>query len=160
MAWSVTTLAWGVIEFKDAYVDSGEYSNVLNSLKWVTDYFIKAHPSKYEFYGQVRLQRYEQAWFCDCSCCLCRRFNLGWRRQRRSFVLGPTGANVDETAELQNQSQQSRFRSGGWDCCCHGRLLGHLPWDRQLLRRSASTTREGPLWVCRSIQASFGRFRF
>ncbi|CAK8692882.1 unnamed protein product [Clavelina lepadiformis] len=53
MAWSVTTLAWGVIEFKDAYVDSGEYGNVLNSLKWVTDYFIKAHPSKYEFYGQV-----------------------------------------------------------------------------------------------------------
>ena len=53
MAWSVTTLAWGVIEFRDAYVDAGEYENVLDSLKWVTDYFIKAHPSKYVLYGQV-----------------------------------------------------------------------------------------------------------
>ena len=54
MAWSVTTLAWGVIEFRDAYVEAGEFRNVLNSLKWVTDYFIKAHTSKYELYGQVR----------------------------------------------------------------------------------------------------------
>ena len=54
MAWAVTTLAWGVIEFKEAYVDIGEYQNVLDSLKWVTDYFIKAHPSKYVLYGQVR----------------------------------------------------------------------------------------------------------
>ena len=53
MAWSATTLAWGVIEFKEAYVDSGEYQNVLHSLKWATDYFIKAHTSKYELYGQV-----------------------------------------------------------------------------------------------------------
>ena len=60
MAWSVTTLAWGVIEFRDAYMDAGEYENVLDSLKWVTDYFIKAHPSKYVLYGQVVYK------FCYC----------------------------------------------------------------------------------------------
>jgi len=53
MAWTATTLAWGVIEFRDAYVDAGEFQHVLNSLKWATDYFIKAHTSKYELYGQV-----------------------------------------------------------------------------------------------------------
>ena len=53
MAWSATTLAWGAIEFRDAYLDAGELRNVLNSLKWATDYFIKAHTAKYELYGQV-----------------------------------------------------------------------------------------------------------
>ncbi|XP_078488276.1 uncharacterized protein LOC100175432 [Ciona intestinalis] len=53
LAWSVTTLAWGVIEFKDAYVDANEYRRVLDSLKWVADYFVKAHTSRYELYGQV-----------------------------------------------------------------------------------------------------------
>uniref|UniRef100_H2YUQ7 Endoglucanase n=1 Tax=Ciona savignyi TaxID=51511 RepID=H2YUQ7_CIOSA len=53
MAYSVTVLAWGVIEFKDAYVDANQYNHVLNSLKWVADYFVKAHTSRYELYGQV-----------------------------------------------------------------------------------------------------------
>lgn len=53
LAWTITTLAWGVIEFKEAYVAAREFTNMLNLLKWVTDYFIKAHTSKYEFYGQV-----------------------------------------------------------------------------------------------------------
>ncbi|XP_077969953.1 uncharacterized protein LOC144424482 [Styela clava] len=53
MAWSATTLAWGAIEFKDAYKDANEYKNMLSSLKWVSDFLVKAHSSKYELYGQV-----------------------------------------------------------------------------------------------------------
>ncbi|RMX51380.1 hypothetical protein pdam_00011347, partial [Pocillopora damicornis] len=53
MASSVTVLAWGIVEYKEAYVAAGQYSNVLNSIKWATDYFIKAHTKKEEFYGQV-----------------------------------------------------------------------------------------------------------
>ena len=53
MASSVTVLAWGLVEYRDAYKAAGELDNALDSIKWVTDYFIKAHTAKFEFYGQV-----------------------------------------------------------------------------------------------------------
>ncbi|GAB5037246.1 beta-endoglucanase [Nannochloropsis oceanica] len=53
MAWSATTLAWGVHEFYSAWQDAGELENVLDSLKWVTDYLIKCHPDKDTYYVQV-----------------------------------------------------------------------------------------------------------
>jgi len=53
MASSVTVLAWGMMMFKDAYESAEEWQNALDMLKWATDYFLKAHTSKYEFYGQV-----------------------------------------------------------------------------------------------------------
>lgn len=53
MASSVTVLAWGLVQYKKAYQAAGQYSTALNSIKWATDYFIKAHTKKEEFYGQV-----------------------------------------------------------------------------------------------------------
>ena len=55
MASSVTVLAWGLVEYKQAYVAAGQYNQVLKSIKWATDYFIKAHVKKDEFYGQVSM---------------------------------------------------------------------------------------------------------
>ena len=53
MASSVTVLAWGLVEYKKAYQAAGQYDKALYSIKWATDYFIKAHTKKEEFYGQV-----------------------------------------------------------------------------------------------------------
>uniref|UniRef100_H2YMU1 Endoglucanase n=1 Tax=Ciona savignyi TaxID=51511 RepID=H2YMU1_CIOSA len=53
MAFTATTLAWGMIEFKDAYLASGELNRALDMLKWATDYFVKAHTAPNEFYAQV-----------------------------------------------------------------------------------------------------------
>ena len=53
MASSVTMLAWGLIEYENAYVDADEYDNALDSIRWATDYFIKCHVSLNEFYAQV-----------------------------------------------------------------------------------------------------------
>ena len=53
MAFTITTVAWGLVEFTDAYQQSGEFDRALQMIKWGTDYFINAHPSKYEFYAQV-----------------------------------------------------------------------------------------------------------
>ena len=53
MASSVTVLAWGIVEYKKAYLEADQYIEALNSIKWATDYFIKAHTKKQEFYGQV-----------------------------------------------------------------------------------------------------------
>ncbi len=43
MSFSVTTLAWGVLEYWDAYVTAGELDNVVDSIKWPLDYLIKCH---------------------------------------------------------------------------------------------------------------------
>ena len=53
MAWSVTTLAWGLIEFKSGYETAGEYNEAVDQIMWVTDYFVKCHTAPNEFWGQV-----------------------------------------------------------------------------------------------------------
>jgi len=53
MAYSVTVLAWGAIEYKDAYQQSGQLEIIKRNLKYVTDYFIKCHTGPNELYGQV-----------------------------------------------------------------------------------------------------------
>ncbi len=53
MAQSATLLAWGLIEYEAAYRGMGELDNMRDSLKWATDYFIKAHSGPNEFYAQV-----------------------------------------------------------------------------------------------------------
>ncbi|XP_018568194.1 uncharacterized protein LOC108908596 isoform X2 [Anoplophora glabripennis] len=53
MAFATTILSWGVIKYKDAYQAADQYTEVLDAIKWSTDYFIKCHVSKNELYGQV-----------------------------------------------------------------------------------------------------------
>jgi hypothetical protein len=64
MAASTTVLAWGAIEYEDAYQKSGQYNYMLDNLRWVNDYFIKAHPSPKCLMGS------------------------GWKRERRPRVVG------------------------------------------------------------------------
>lgn len=53
MAFSATLLAWGGIEQKSAYAASGQLQYLKDNLRFVNDYFIKAHPSANVLYGQV-----------------------------------------------------------------------------------------------------------
>ncbi|MEL7034214.1 MAG: glycoside hydrolase family 9 protein [Cyanobacteria bacterium J06592_8] len=57
MASSMTLLSWGVMEYKDAYRQSGQLDEALDAIKWGTDYILKAHVSEngstQAFYGQV-----------------------------------------------------------------------------------------------------------
>ncbi len=55
MASTTTLLAWSVVDYRDAYAGSGQLQHMLNNLRYVNDYFINAHPSPNEFYGQVGL---------------------------------------------------------------------------------------------------------
>jgi hypothetical protein len=52
-AMATTALLWGVLEFKAGYEAAGEYLNVLDSLRWPLDYFMKCHVTTNQFYGQV-----------------------------------------------------------------------------------------------------------
>lgn len=51
--YTASLLAFGAIEYKDAYVESGQMKWLQNQLRWVNDYFIKCHSSENVFWAQV-----------------------------------------------------------------------------------------------------------
>lgn len=53
MAFTVTMLAWSVVEFGPQLEARNELWNALAAIKWGTDYLIKAHPEPNVLYGQV-----------------------------------------------------------------------------------------------------------
>jgi hypothetical protein len=63
MAFSATMLAWGAVDYRAAYSSSGQLTPLLNNLRWVNDYFIKAHPSANVLYGQVGNGGQDHAWW-------------------------------------------------------------------------------------------------
>jgi len=63
MAASVTLLAMSGVEYRSAYAQSGQLTHLLNNLRFVNDYFIKAHPSANELYGQIGQGGIDHAWW-------------------------------------------------------------------------------------------------
>ncbi|XWS51827.1 hypothetical protein CRYUN_Cryun11dG0015800 [Craigia yunnanensis] len=53
MAFTITMLSWGVIEYGDEIAGAGEYSHALEAIKWGTDYFIKAHTHPNVLWAEV-----------------------------------------------------------------------------------------------------------
>ncbi|KAK5784315.1 endoglucanase 11-like [Gossypium arboreum] len=53
MAFTVTMLSWGIIEFHDEIAIAGELEHALEAIKWGTDYFIKAHTSPNVLWAEV-----------------------------------------------------------------------------------------------------------
>ncbi|MBT2288849.1 glycoside hydrolase family 9 protein [Paenibacillus albidus] len=53
MAYTSTMLAWSVYEYKEGYEQSGQLEEILDNIRWATDYFIKAHTAPNELWGQV-----------------------------------------------------------------------------------------------------------
>lgn len=53
MAFTVTMMAWGVMEYGKQMAANGELGHAMNAIKWGTDYLIKAHPEPYVLYGEV-----------------------------------------------------------------------------------------------------------
>ena len=53
MASSAAMLAWGGVEYRQAYQTSGQLQNLLNNLRVANDYFIKAHTAPNELWGQI-----------------------------------------------------------------------------------------------------------
>jgi len=63
MAASTTLLAWGILEYRDAYANSGQLDYALENIRWTTDYFLKAHTAPNELYGQVGNGSADHAWW-------------------------------------------------------------------------------------------------
>jgi endoglucanase len=63
MAASATLLAWGGVEYREAYAGAGQLDALLDNLRFVNDYFIRAHTAPNELYGQVGLTGSDHAWW-------------------------------------------------------------------------------------------------
>jgi len=61
MAFSVTELAWSLLQFKDAYADAGQLDLMIDSIRWPLDYLLRCHVSPNVLYGQVLIR----ALFCS-----------------------------------------------------------------------------------------------
>ncbi|RDX62543.1 Endoglucanase 11, partial [Mucuna pruriens] len=53
MAFTITMLSWGAIEYRQQIEDAGELKHTLEAIKWGTDYFIKAHTSPNVLWAEV-----------------------------------------------------------------------------------------------------------
>ncbi|KAH0990775.1 hypothetical protein GBA52_002258 [Prunus armeniaca] len=53
MAFTVTMLSWGAIEFRKEITDLAQMGQTLWAIRWGTDYFMKAHPQPNVLWGQV-----------------------------------------------------------------------------------------------------------
>ncbi|KAK7850745.1 endoglucanase 11 [Quercus suber] len=53
MAFTITMLSWGVIEYEEEIVGAGEFGHALEAIKWGTDYFIKAHTQPNVLWAEV-----------------------------------------------------------------------------------------------------------
>ena len=53
LTWTLTTLAWGGIQYRQSYESAGELDNLKAALRHGTDYLLACHPEKFKLYGQV-----------------------------------------------------------------------------------------------------------
>lgn len=53
MAFTATVLAWSILEYDQHMEEVKELKHAQESLKWITDYLINAHPSDNVLYIQV-----------------------------------------------------------------------------------------------------------
>lgn len=63
MAAATTLIAWGGVDYRQAYEDSGQLEHLLNNLRFVNNYFINAHPSPNVLYGQVGIGSQDHAFW-------------------------------------------------------------------------------------------------
>ncbi|XP_076803960.1 uncharacterized protein LOC143448219 isoform X1 [Clavelina lepadiformis] len=90
MAFAITQLAWGALEFAGGYQKAGETVNLLKAIKWGTDYFVKAHVEENVLFGMVGDPSIGHGLWEG-------GFNMNWRRP--AFKLTSTDPGSDLAAE-------------------------------------------------------------
>ena len=58
-----TVLNWGIVDFREGYRSANQLNYAYDAVRWALDWLIKAHPSPYEFYGQVADADIDHAWW-------------------------------------------------------------------------------------------------
>ena len=53
MSATVTILAWGLLQYKDAYIASEELGEMYDCIRWPLEWLLKCHTGENELYVQV-----------------------------------------------------------------------------------------------------------
>lgn len=56
MAFTATVLSWSILEYGDHMKAANQLDAAQDSLKWITDFLVAAHPSDNVLYIQVRME--------------------------------------------------------------------------------------------------------
>lgn len=70
MAFTATVLSWTILEYGDQMEAVDQLKSAQDSLKWITDYLINAHPSANVLYVQVAI------FFCSHLLLMCLHLRL------------------------------------------------------------------------------------
>lgn len=90
MAYTTTMLAWSVYEYKEGYEASGQLDEILDNIRWATDYFVKAHTAPNELWGQVGNGTADHNWWGPAEV---------MQMQRPSYKIDATHPGSDLAAE-------------------------------------------------------------
>jgi hypothetical protein len=90
MASSATMLAWGGVEYRDAFEDTGQLNHLLNNLRVVNDYFIKVHSAPNELWGQIGEEGPDHSFWGPAEI---------MQMQRRAFKIDLANGGSDLAAE-------------------------------------------------------------
>jgi endoglucanase len=90
MAAAMTVLAWGGVEYEEGFRQAGEWDNFLSTLRWGTDWLLKAHPAPNIFVGQIGEPLLEHAQWAPPEKML---------NHRRTFLLTPQNPGTEVAAE-------------------------------------------------------------
>lgn len=90
MAYTTTMLAWSVYEYKEGYEESGQLDEILDNIRWATDYFVKAHTAPNELWGQVGNGTADHNWWGPAEV---------MQMQRPSYKIDATHPGSDLAAE-------------------------------------------------------------
>lgn len=94
MSYAAGQLGWAVYEYRDAFEKSGQLDDILDEIKWATDFFIKAHPSPNVLYYMCG---YEDS---DHSVWIPHEL-LDYKTDRKSFKVDTTTPGSDVAAKLR-----------------------------------------------------------
>jgi endoglucanase len=141
MAASAGMLAWGGVEYRQAYQDSGQLQHLLNNLRVVNDYFIKAHSAPNELWGQVGEEGPDHSFWGPAEI---------MQMPRRAFKIDLTNGGSDLAAETAAAMAASSIVFRPTDPAYANTLVTHA---RQLFAFAEATyhpedfTRRGNFYV-------------
>ncbi|UZO79858.1 glycoside hydrolase family 9 protein [Aquimarina sp. ERC-38] len=95
MAFAATALNWGFLEYTEGYEKAGQVEHFKRNIKWVTDYFIKCHPTPNEFYAQISEKSQDHSFWMPAEMVEVHP-QYG---QRKSFKLSTTNPGTDVACE-------------------------------------------------------------
>lgn len=88
MSYAAAQLGWAVYEYRDAFEKSGQLDDILDEIKWATDFFIKANPSPDLLYYMCGYEESDHSvWIPDEL--------LDYKTDRKSFKVDPSTPGSD-----------------------------------------------------------------